>query len=358
MRKRTTMFYLLSTVIFFFLINPVFIQAMGSAPEITTTATSLDCGGDTWVSNESNTPTIWSNEQFSVAVQTDVVYGKALTHPDWYAENGTEMNLLLDIYRPVNAPGNRPAIVLIHGGSFTKNDKQHPQIVKFAQYFAKRGFVAISIDYRLDGHRGTTPLQWDITGELLFLLPSVSDQMRAMYPAARDSKAAVRWLHAHADELDVNTDFITALGDSAGAQLSVMIGVTNEGDFQDEILPYNDWTLNTTHLGYSSKVDTVVELWGSGLIVEILDVLFLSNRWDNSDAPMLMVHGTLDTTVPYEEAMRLSSLYCSSGAPFKFHTLHGLPHGAWDATVYGTPLTDESFNFIKTAQHLYVDPVH
>ena len=47
------------------------------------------------------------------------------------------------------------------------------------------------------------------------------NQVRAMYLAARDAKAAVRWVTANAESLNVDIDQIAVGGGSAGAYTAV-----------------------------------------------------------------------------------------------------------------------------------------
>ena len=61
------------------------------------------------------------------------------------------MDLLLDIYEPVGAKGPRPVVVFIHGGGFLGGSKSAGSAIGLMNYFASRGFVGFSIDYRLAG---------------------------------------------------------------------------------------------------------------------------------------------------------------------------------------------------------------
>jgi len=114
--------------------------------------------------------------------------------------------------------------------------------------------VSISIDYRLLGDRGTLPSQWLQHVQDNFL-PENRDQVAAMYPAARDAKAAVRWLYANAATYQINTDYVTAMGGSAGAYLAITLGVSDPADFRDEVPASADPTLATLG-GHRELCDT------------------------------------------------------------------------------------------------------
>lgn len=110
--------------------------------------------------------------------------------------------LRLTLFRPLNAAQKpRPGVVLIHGGGWMMGTRH--QLRDYGRRFARAGFVAISIQYRL--------------------MPAHP------FPAClHDCKAAVRWLRQHADELALDTGSVAAMGASAGGHLAAMLGVTAE----------------------------------------------------------------------------------------------------------------------------------
>src|SRR5581483_11615310 len=82
----------------------------------------------------------------NLTVTSGLVYGSA---PDL---SGNPVTLTLDMYRPTgDTQTSRPAIVLVHGSGFISGDSTNSAMVKMANAFAKRGYVAVSINYRLLG---------------------------------------------------------------------------------------------------------------------------------------------------------------------------------------------------------------
>ena len=101
-------------------------------------------------------------------------------------------------------PGDkRAAVILIHGGAWIAGSAD--VFFAHARYFAARGAVAFSINYRLVTASG----------------PSVGDCLA-------DCKSAVRYIRTHASELGVDPEKIAVLGDSAGGHLAAALG-TVEG---------------------------------------------------------------------------------------------------------------------------------
>jgi para-nitrobenzyl esterase len=86
-----------------------------------------------------------------------ITYAEALKHDDWNNSATTVIPLKLDAYIPENTLLKRPAFVLIHGGGLDFGSRTDPNIVNMANYFAARGWVVFSLDYRLKNDKGTVP---------------------------------------------------------------------------------------------------------------------------------------------------------------------------------------------------------
>jgi acetyl esterase/lipase len=230
-----------------------------------------------------------------------------------YGTAGDE-KLTLHLALPTAAEGPRPALVFIHGGGWRAGDKD---VLKDAiKEAASRGYVAVSVGYRLvPKHRFPAPVH--------------------------DVKCAVRWLRAHASELNVDPDRIGAIGFSAGAHLAMMLGTvdTDDGLEGDEGWPE-----------YSSKVQAVVSYFGpTNLLVELpvvsrpLVVAFLDGEVeerreayvaaspityvDAEDAPMLLLQGTKDPLVPYDQAFQMATALTKAGVRGRVELILGAGHG-------------------------------
>ena len=102
-------------------------------------------------------------------------------------------SLKLNLARPKSGKGPFPAVICIHGGGFRAGT--HDGYDQLCVRLAERGYVAATISYRLaPKHR---------------------------FPAAvHDTKAAVRWLRAHAADYSVDPARIGVTGGSAGGHLA------------------------------------------------------------------------------------------------------------------------------------------
>ncbi|HWB62587.1 MAG TPA: hypothetical protein VG603_03680, partial [Chitinophagales bacterium] len=63
--------------------------------------------------------------------------------------------LLMDVYQPTGDTAVlRPLIIFAHGGSFMHGDRHVDRMHEICSLLAKRGYVAVSIDYRLTNLAG------------------------------------------------------------------------------------------------------------------------------------------------------------------------------------------------------------
>ena len=328
---------------------------------------------------DDKTPLVKADSSYNIIKEEDVTYANGLSHN----ESSTvpfSIPLKLDVYYPGNNSNNRPVYMFVHGGGFTGGIKHKPEIVDMANYYASRGWVFVSIDYRtteelgaiqgmtpeelLVYYRGIAPQEW-----IEFALQGAQawgevQQATAMYLAQRDAKAALRWIVANANTYNINKDFITVGGASAGAITTIALGISNQEDFRDEITVLEDPTLSNTNLNESYEVRSMVYFWGSNIKLDVFEAVYelnQYNRYDVSDPELFMGHGTAqDLVTPYEEALELQEIYNSLGIYNKLVTLllpNGNPagHGAWNAVVDGKGLSELTFDFLTDRQNLIVE---
>jgi acetyl esterase/lipase len=286
--------------------------------------------------------------------QREVVYAQGQTHANWNDDEPRVVDLEATIWDPLDTPGTRPALLIIHGGGFLGGTRMQPELVEIAEHYAARGWLVMSMSYRMLGDRPTHPQAWAEGVESSGLADILQQIGRTIYGSVRDGKAAVRYLQANASELRIDPQSIAVTGGSAGAIIAVAIGVTEPGDFRDELLE-SDPTLESTNLEQDGRVAAVINHWGSAIAVEGYDLAYDIERWDSSDAPLMIVHGTADTTVEYAEAEVLRDLYESTGAPYEFYAIEGAVHGPWDAQIEGRSLIEVGFQFAVTHQGVQLD---
>lgn len=250
-----------------------------------------------------------------------VAYGKADGAP-----------LLLDLLLPEAPTG---AVTLwLHGGGWSGGSRVEG-LGYWCALLAAHGIATAAVDYRLSGD--------------------------ATFPAQiHDVKAAVRWLRSHADDYGLDPERIGIWGHSAGGHLAALAALTGdlaelEGD--------------CGAAGVSSRVKAVAmasapsdflspggELVNDrpGRVTQLFDGTVTEREalmrqaspiaHVHAGAPaFLIAHGTLDETVPYEQATRLRDALESADVPVEFISIDGGHHNwnpepdvtTWPEVRYG-----------------------
>ena len=154
----------------------------------------------------------------SVTKTADRTYGQATNAA------GVLQSLELDIYEPTgDTELQRPVFIWAHGGFFTQGNKS--EIGTIAPFMAQRGYVVLSIEYRLnpalpeglEGYSASEQLPYD----LALLAETIRD-------AQHDMQAAVRWARANAATYRLDPDRIATGGFSAGATMSVAVAYNSD----------------------------------------------------------------------------------------------------------------------------------
>lgn len=195
----------------------------------------------------------------------------------------------LKIYyrQPANVSGLKPAILFIHGGAWTGGSAS--TFFPYINYFALRGMVGISIDYRL-------------------IAKETDDIMNCI----ADCKAAIRFVKLHAKELGVDTNQIVLSGESAGGHLAacmVMLDPTranNQRGSAKALVLFNP-VLNLATPTFIKYLDAGLlkkkninadSLMNQALLVskaKAISPLFLSSKLVPNT---ILINGTEDKTTP------------------------------------------------------------
>jgi acetyl esterase/lipase len=167
-------------------------------------------------------------------------------------------------------------------------------------------------------------------------------------------KAALRWIHAHAADYGISEDHIAVIGGSAGSFLALMLGITDAADYRDELSVAQDSTLETTNLSARSDVHTVIDHWGGPGLIDAIEAISPGDRWDATDAPISIIHGRSDESVPFPNAEEIVAHADRVGLPYTFRPFDG-GHGEWRLEVDGQNLHELAFDFILEHQDLVTE---
>lgn len=256
-----------------------------------------------------------TNQFTQVDSIVNISYGSA---PDYL---GATQTLLLDFFQPNgDLLTKRPLIIYVHGGGFTSGTRKYLHIKNILSRMVLKGYVAASIDYRLDPN---------------FNLYNSTTDRRAMTDAMHDANAAIRFFKANASTYGIDTNQIIIGGESAGAITSMMSAYVNK---QSEMVIYpmanpNNPDGNSGNAGHSNKTKATLCLCGLILDTAAIEI---------NDNPLLIVHGTSDTYIPIVFPQMIVSRAQHSNTNHSSYFFNGATHCPWITTLPNYSLYEDS----------------
>lgn len=236
--------------------------------------------------------------------------GATVTRNIEYVKRGTTP-LLLDASVP-DGPGPFPTVIIVHGGGFLRGNKV-TYVPPLFQPLTDAKFTWFTIDYRLG--------------------PAV-----ALPDPVDDVVSALAWVHAHAAEYKVDPKRVVLMGESAGGYL-----VDYAAMKAPKTLPLaavvsfygpHDFTISAKKRGSVSEgmhaLTGVQELNDEGL--KRLTELSPYSMVRKGLPPFLLLHGTADEQVPYEQSPRFCEALKAKGVRCEVYTVPGGRHGigSWE----------------------------
>ncbi len=253
------------------------IQILSTLLFITVLHSQSECDGERY-----------ADEIFSqVNVTSNVLYGGNY-NPNIWGQNEWQ-DLYLDIYEPAGDDVEyRPLVFFLYGGSFIAGSKTNGDMVELCTRYAKMGYVASAIDYRL-------------TGDLIWF-PNAETAYRATAKGMHDLKSAIRWFRMNYEMLNeyrIDSDRIYAGGISSGGIVTVNAAyLDQDSEIPESIIDYMEdnggLEGNSGNEGYDSHFHGVINLCGA-----IGDYNWIVE----GDIPIVSIHGDEDSIVPYGDGL-------------------------------------------------------
>jgi acetyl esterase/lipase len=211
---------------------------------------------------------------------------------------GDGWHLDADVYRPrTTASGSlAPVVVVVHGGAWQRGDKG--ENVAWNHWLAERGCVVVDIQYRL---------------------APAADWQTAVF----DIQSALRWVRAHAAELDADPARITLLGRSAGGHLALLAAYASSGDAAPSAVVALYAPTDLTRLYDNAQGSQATDLrtglqalmGGPPSVVPLgYEAASPVHLADHAVARTLLIHGTWDDVVPPVQSQILASALRAAGA--------------------------------------------
>ncbi len=252
-----------------------------------------------------NTVQAQSGQRYAEPVFDEVNIETGIPFSSAIKEGATSpTTLYLDFYEPVgDTLSERPLVITVFGGAFVAGSRDYADMVEYCTRLAQHGYATASIDYRLISI-------WNLNATSL---------IREAYMAAQDVSSAIRFFKAHSNDYRIDTKQIFLLGDSAGSIAILGEIFMDESERPAETFESPD--LGSMHssgydeyAGFSPAVAGAIPHWGGVNDPNVISV--------EEYVPLCMIHGTDDTTVPYDSG------YCFAGVlpnlmPFMYgsHTI-------------------------------------
>lgn len=205
----------------------------------------------------------------------------------------------LDLYQPVKTPLKpTPVIICIHGGAWFCGDKS--QYRKLGIHLAETGYTCVSINYRLS--------------------------REAKYPAClEDCREAINWIIKHSKEYHLNPNQMVLVGDSAGAYMASITGLTNPDRYKSIICYYGVFDLKDL------ITQTPRAIIATTLLFRSRDQALYRNaspiNYVSPDAPpFLFIHGDHDTVVPISQSLKMKRALEKNRTKTEFITVVNADH--------------------------------
>jgi len=228
---------------------------------------------------------------------------------------GPDRKEKMDLYLPTAEapPKGFPAVLMIHGGGWSGGDKGAAREQNIGTTLARNGYVVASVNYVLAAKQ-----------------PSFVKTLAEVWPRnLHDCKTGVRFLRHHAAKYRIDPDHVGVIGGSAGGHLAAMVALTSPEDGLD---PREPWG------ALSCRVQAAIPLYGvhdfAAFSKEPIapDLAEIAKRASpvtyatKDDPPLLIFHGTKDTTVPLVQSELLAAALQKAGVPGELVVVEGAPH--------------------------------
>ena len=235
--------------------------------------------------------------------------------------------LTLDIFEPAGhkPTDHRPCFVTIHGGGWVHGSAK--SFACFAQDFAKRGYVGISVEYRLlDKNGGGT---------------------NTVFDCVKDGRSAIRYIRSHAAELGIDPKKIAVSGGSAGGQVAAGTALFDGTDEAGEDTGVS--CVPDALVLYFPVIDTSTEGYGNAKCGDRWQEISPLLRVKAGLPPTIIFHGTADRITPFKGAQAFVEAMKKAGNRCEFVVNEGGAHG-YLMPMKGVPIFNESMQ--KTAGFL------
>ncbi len=215
-------------------------------------------------------------------------------------------NLEAHIFLPERTSKPTPVILYFHGGSWSEGKPDW--FFESGQSYAKNGWAAIAIEYRILGRHNTLPFE-----------------------AVKDAKTSIRWIRENASRLNINPNQIVVTGNSAGGHLALATTLVS------------NWNEHSDNLDISAVPNVVM------VNAAVYDLTVPNSKWivrdfddpnlvkqispndliKRTDTKYLLIHGEADGNCSFESAQYFYDNMKAIGNDITLHSIPDAGHFIW-----------------------------
>jgi acetyl esterase/lipase len=227
----------------------------------------------------------------------------------------------LDVYIPDKPPAakGKPAVLIIHGGGWSKGDKAKGREINFASFMVEQDYVAVSINYTLAPPPGDT---------------SNPGKKGAWPQNIYDCKSALRWMKKNAEVLGIDPGRIAVMGGSAGGHLALLTGLSAQSAELNQ---------GGHHTEQDNSVRCIIDFygvpdvrrWGGNFFIDEKPMEKYPEIWALASPvthlaadspPIMVVHGTADPLVKIELSDEFVEILKAKGVTHEYIVIKDAVH--------------------------------
>jgi len=239
-----------------------------------------------------------------------------------------DVSLTFDAFVP-EGPGPFPTAIMVHGGLLVKGDKRS-LVTPLFDPLTKAGFTWFSVNYRM-------PPKYP-------------------FPAGVDDvERAIQFVKSHARQYKVDVNRIALIGEAGGGSIASYVGAQNKPTAQVAAVVafYSVHYWISRGIGMPKLTEAIQAYLGvATLNADTAPVLRNASPYiyvKKDMPPYLLIHGTDDKQVPYEQSVQMCEKMQKVGVICEVFTVRGGGHGmaSWEKEEFGITYKRHMINWLK-----------